>query len=256
MRPADLLMVASTSLLGCGQSPAPSRMTLGANSAVLARPSAAEPRSVCPSGMLLADGKYCPSPVQRCLEWLDVGRYHHYRCARYEEPASCSGPLRPLLFCVDRDEYVAPGESLPLTALPLREAESLCNAAGKRLCLESEWNFACEGEQMNPYPYGFIRDSGACNADKAPLVALDGTLVSLAQRPGSFPRCDSAFSVRDMTGNVEEWVLSDRLAGRGVMKGAYWTPTKNNCRSAQRVHSPLYRGIELGFRCCADVTKR
>jgi hypothetical protein len=273
MRAAVLLMAASTSLLGCDASPAAaSRLTLTPNAnpppqgrtastpAGPVTPSTpdtpiARSSNECAADMILAEGNYCPTPVQRCLKWLDKGHYRNWRCAQYEEPASCSGERRALRFCIDRDEYVAPGQSVPLTSRTMLDAERICKAANKRLCLESEWNFACEGEQMTPYPYGFERDAAACNADKQPVVGTDSTLVSLARPPGSFPRCTSPFGIRDMTGNVEEWVRSDRRSTRGVMKGSYWIPTRNNCRAGQRIHGPLYSGVELGFRCCADAAK-
>jgi len=271
MRAAALWLAASAWLLGCDTSPATaSRLTLTPNenkrpTPLNPAPSPVAPSqadvkrdvtsSACPNDMVLAEGNYCPNPTQKCLKWLDKGHYRHWRCAEYEEPATCVGKKSSQRFCIDRDEYVAPGGSVPLTGRTMLDAERICKAAGKRLCLESEWNFACEGEQMRPYSYGFARDSSICNADKPPRVGTDSLLVSLALPPGSFPGCQSPFGVRDMTGNVEEWVRSDRRATRGVMKGSYWIPTRNNCRAGQRIHGPLYSGIELGFRCCADATK-
>ena len=34
-------------------------------------------------------------------------------------------------------------------------ARDACSAQGKRLCGESEWTLACEGEEHLPYPYGY-----------------------------------------------------------------------------------------------------
>jgi formylglycine-generating enzyme len=210
--------------------------------------------SACPTAMLLVEGEYCPKVSHRCLRYLDKsGRFKHSRCAEYEPKARCvSKQRRQLSFCIDRDEYVAKGESRPLTGRTMVQAARACESAGKRLCRESEWNFACEGEEMRPYPYGWRRDAGACNADKMTIVGSDGSMVNLSAPPGSHPRCVSPFGVRDMTGNVEEWVRREDYPNRGAMKGAYWLPTSNHCRAAQRIHGPLYSGTELGFRCCAD----
>jgi formylglycine-generating enzyme len=212
-------------------------------------------QQACPTGMLLVEGSYCRVPRQRCLAWLETtGRFRHTRCADYEQPATCVLESRKKLrFCIDRDEWVAAGRKKPLTGKTMLQAEAICGAAGKRLCRESEWTFACEGEEMRPYPYGFTRDSTACNADRKPLIGADGTMLSLAEPPGSFARCQSPFGVRDMTGNVEEWTRRDDYPNRGAMKGSYWIPTKNHCRAAQRIHGPLYSGVELGFRCCAEA---
>jgi formylglycine-generating enzyme len=215
--------------------------------------SAVEARAACPPEMVLVEGDYCPKVEHRCLRYLDKsGKFKRARCAEYEPKARCLSPKkRRLSFCIDRDEQVAKESSLPLTGRTLPQAARICAAAGKRLCRESEWNFACEGEEMRPYPYGWNRDPAACNADKKTIVGKGGTMVSLAAPPGSYPACTSPFGVRDMTGNVEEWVQREDYPNRGAMKGAYWLPTSNHCRAAQRIHGPLYSGLELGFRCCA-----
>jgi hypothetical protein len=214
--------------------------------------------SACPTGMVLVLGDYCRIPKHRCKRYLDKsGPFRHARCAEYAQPARCVLELRrKLRFCIDRDEYVAPGTNVPLTGKTMVQAELICRDAGKRLCRESEWNFACEGEEMRPYPYGWNRDAGACNADRVSIVGTDDRMVSMVAPPGSYPRCESPFGVRDMTGNVEEWAVRDDYPNRGAMKGSYWIPTRNHCRAAQRIHGPQYSGIELGFRCCADPPAR
>lgn len=73
-------------------------------------------------------------------------------------------------FCIDRDEYVAPGETLPSGSSSWTAARVTCEEQGKRLCRESEWELACEGEEAFPYTTGYVRDSSACNFDKGNLV--------------------------------------------------------------------------------------
>jgi formylglycine-generating enzyme len=263
---AVLLAGAAAFLVGCDDLERVALTRAGAATTLVATtdpltPASADTRAsrdsdqACPSGMQLVEGSYCRVPRQRCLRWLETrGRFRHTRCAEYERPARCVLDSRKKLrFCIDRDEWVAPGQTKPQVGKTMLQADSICRAEGKRLCKESEWTFACEGERMQPYPYGFSRDATACNADRKPLVGTDGTMVSLAEPPGSFSRCESPFGVRDMTGNVEEWTRRDDHPNRGAMKGSYWIPTKNHCRAAQRIHGPLYSGIELGFRCCADA---
>ena len=106
---------------------------------------------------------------------------------------------------------------------------------------------------MRPYPYGFVRSSSTCNADQHDLVGPDGELRDRRVEPGSFPRCRSTFGVRDLTGNVEEYVVADRSPDRPVRKGGYWQPGPNHCRASQPQPDPEYRSVELGFRCCADA---
>ncbi|HEY5375636.1 MAG TPA: SUMF1/EgtB/PvdO family nonheme iron enzyme, partial [Polyangiaceae bacterium] len=72
-------------------------------------------------------------------------------------------------YCIDRYEYTRPGEGLPVGGASFNDASRVCSALGKRICSEAEWNFACEGEQMLPYPYGFSR-AEVCNQDRRQLL--------------------------------------------------------------------------------------
>lgn len=214
--------------------------------------------NACPSGMVLVEGNYCPKVEQRCVRYLDppTARFGDFRCAEYA-PSRCISERRPMRFCIDRDEHVAQNETLPENHVSLRIAEQRCAAEGKRVCRESEWNFACEGEEMLPYPYGHSRDASACNADRSDLVDGEGKLRDHRAPPGSHPRCESPFGVRDLSGNLEEMVARDGPGPTApAMKGAYWQPSRNNCRAAQTKHDAWYHGTETGFRCCADAPAR
>jgi sulfatase modifying factor 1 len=212
-------------------------------------------RSDCPDGMILVEGKYCPKVRHRCLDYLDPpGRYEAFRCARYAQPAECLAERVNLRFCIDRDEYVEQGEALPANFQSWTRARKTCEAAGKRVCRESEWNFACEGEQMRPYPYGWERDATVCNADHQDIVDAKGELRDRRARADEYPRCVSPFGVRNMAGNLEEFVTRDDVAPPApAMKGAYWQPGRNHCRAAQTAHDGYYNGMETGFRCCSDA---
>jgi formylglycine-generating enzyme required for sulfatase activity len=208
----------------------------------------------CPEGMALVEGNYCPDVEQRCLEYADPpGRYEHFRCLNYAPSVCKSKERKQLRYCIDRHEYTPPGESLPANHQSWTDADRVCSAEGKRVCLESEWVFACEGEEMRPYPYGFSRDPEACNADRKTILNDSGNLRDLRAPSGSYSRCLSPFGVADLTGNLEEFVTIDRSRPeRPAMKGAYWQPGRNHCRAAQTAHDRLYKGTETGFRCCAD----
>lgn len=219
----------------------------------LLAPKRAEP-SVCPENMVLVEGDYCPDVQQRCLRYLDPpGRYEQFRCAEYAPSVCLSKERRHLRFCIDRDEYTEPGENLPANFRSFTHAEKACGTQGKRVCRESEWNFACEGEEMLPYPYGTSRDPSACNADRTDIVTPAGELRDLRAPSDAYPRCVSPFGVRNLSGNLEEFVAMD-VPGppRPAMKGAYWQPSRNFCRAAQTAHDRYYNGTETGFRCCSD----
>ena len=215
----------------------------------------AEPTS-CGEGMALVEGKYCPDVRLNCKKYLDPeGRYQYFRCAEYGPSTCLSKERRSMRFCIDKHEFTPLGETLPANHQSWRDGDRTCKKLGKRMCMESEYNFACEGENMQPYPYGFTRDATACNADRDDVVSPAGTLRDLRAPSGSYERCTSPFGVADLSGNLEEFVTIDRSTpARPAMKGSYWQPGRNFCRAAQTAHDMYYNGTETGFRCCSDAS--
>lgn len=220
-----------------------------------------EPRVVtgaCPDGMALIEGDYCPRVEQRCLRWLDPpGKFHEYRCAEYAQPARCTAPRVHERFCIDRRERSDPETGLPLNLRSWSDAKRACEGDGARVCMDSEWTFACEGEGMSPYPYGWSRAASKCNADRKDLlVAGHPDRIRDEREPaGAHPECASPFGVLDMAGNVAEWVSVDGFPAGSlvVQKGNWWQPGKHACRDAQYGHDRFYKGTETGFRCCAPA---
>jgi formylglycine-generating enzyme len=214
----------------------------------------------CAAGMVLVDGDYCPDADQVCLKWLDPPPYQNLRCGEFSKPAKCKGQRQHRRYCVDRDEYAEsttgdPKDALPIVNKSWTEAKSLCEARGARLCKESEWEFACEGPEMNPYPYGFKRDSSMCNHDRTDLGGPMDKLRDHRAALGAFPQCTSAFGAHDMIGNVDEWVEREGAAApyRSALRGGWWLPGRNRCRAATLHHDESYSAKQVGFRCCADA---
>ncbi|MCU0681829.1 MAG: SUMF1/EgtB/PvdO family nonheme iron enzyme [Polyangiaceae bacterium] len=220
--------------------------------------------AACPADMVLVEGSYCPNAQHECVEWLeDPAKFSYARCARFREPAKCASAERTRLrFCIDRDEYVAEGDALPLGETSWTDARATCERAGKRLCAEHEWTFACEGEDMWPYPYGFERDANLCNFEHLDLITPDGKLRDHRVPPASKPGCLSPFGVRNMVGNVDEWVVLDRPhisvknGNRRMMsglKGGWWGPLRNRCRPVTVDHDEHFHELQTGFRCCSSA---
>ncbi len=219
-------------------------------------PAGGAPQITCPKGMLLVEGSYCPEVRHTCLRAVDtVGRYAGLRCAEFKDPPECVAPRVPMRFCIDREEYAAPGDDLPMVNVSWTRAAELCAARGARLCQEREWELACEGDAIRPYPYGFQRDSTACNIDQTHLGKPNEGLFDLRAKRDAFPACVSPFGVHDMTGNVDEWTVREGQAAphRSALHGGWWLPGRNGCRPATLFHPESYQGKQVGFRCCGEA---
>jgi formylglycine-generating enzyme required for sulfatase activity len=222
--------------------------------------------------MVLVEGDYCPVLGHVCLKRLE-GEVE--RCAEYAAPPICEGPTQKKRFCIDRFEYPNMEGVRPAVMVSWHEAKAACEAEGKRLCTGSEWTLACEGSERVPYPYGYTRDSTACNIDRPhPEVdaealqeprAVAAEVARLDQRvpSGQMTRCKSSYGVQDMTGNVDEWVVNEKHFGPppsdgserpfiSALKGGYWGPVRNRCRATTTAHNEWFRYYEVGFRCCSD----
>ncbi len=247
----------------------------------------------CPEGMVLVEGDYCPEVEQTCLEYhdeyikdqakkkkqRDKGEKVQKstvseRCLKYAEPTQClSKERKHMRFCVDRYEYPNKKGELPALLISWTDAKKTCEGLGKRLCSEAEFNFACEGEAMLPYTYGYERDPQKCSIDKpyrkrekklfryekcmtkpqckAELEKLDQRLPA-----GSLPACVSPFGVYDMNGNINEWVEipKKKYPDRSGLKGGWWGPVRGRCRPTVDFHKEDDYGYEEGFRCCGDAS--
>ena len=213
----------------------------------------------CPLGMVLVEGEYCPEVEHTCLEWMDPPgtRYAKFRCARYQKPAACKASRVHKRFCIDVTERTEPASDLPRHFMSWSTSKELCEEDGGRLCTAAEWQFACEGEELRPYPYGWERDRTSCNVDIMDGLGRIGRLHDHRAPASAHPACLSPFGVRDMAGNMEEWVTEEKApAGlREVMKGAWWLPGRHACRSFQVGHGARYGGAETGTRCCKDASR-
>lgn len=235
----------------------------------------------CPDDMVRVSGDYCPAVMQDCVEHhkeyaadKDRRKTVSERCLRYRSPSRCvSKKRRAMSFCVDRFEYPNQRGAIPRVLSSWHSAKALCEAAGKRLCSEDEFNFACEGPDMLPYTYGFTRDPEVCPIDKPyrypdhskVMLEYDACLTDewckaeldrLDQREpsGSRPGCVSWAGVFDLNGNVNEWVEipKQKPPNRSGLKGGWWGPVRGRCRPTVTFHKESDYGYEAGFRCCKD----
>lgn len=242
--------------------------------------------------MVLAKGKYCPRVKQTCkkhmkdyeeeqkererkrkLGQIPPPKTVPERCLIYEEPSQCLSKERvDMRFCIDVYEWPNKVGERPDFLVTWTYAKEKCESVGKRLCTGDEFNFACEGEEMLPYSFGYERDAERCNMDKPyvfPEFRLQpypqcmeskrckAHLEELDQREpiGSHPKCTSPFGAFDLNGNVNEWVSrpKKRKPWRSGLKGGWWGPARARCRPMVIAHNENYVGYEVGFRCCKDA---
>jgi formylglycine-generating enzyme len=215
------------------------------------------PDAACPVDMALVEGLRCSEPKQQCKEWLprrSVGQ--KIACKEFAEPTTCESSRRKMRYCIDRYEYQPEGYAYPLTHVAWGEAQNLCRAMGKRLCFEDEWEFACEGPDALPYPYGYVRDGKLCNHDfpEEQLVTSPDNFIDRRVARDALPGCKSPFGVYNLVGNVDEWTTryNAKPPYRSILRGGWWLIGRNRCRAATANHSELYASMQTGFRCCKE----
>lgn len=215
--------------------------------------------SKCQSGMNLIKGNYCPNPKQECLEWLDNPNGPAPRCQRYRSPTTCQGSTVAMEYCMDVEE-LHDSSGIPYGDLSWNSAKVMCEKDGKRLCNEPEWNFACEGTEMLPFPYGFERRFDICNLNRKPIVC-GAKICDHRANISEFPECLSPFKIHNLVGNVDEMISvpyysHSKYPGmrmRSVLKGGHFIGYRNNCRSKTQNHSEAFTNDpSIGSRCCSS----
>ncbi|MFQ3566251.1 MAG: SUMF1/EgtB/PvdO family nonheme iron enzyme [Aggregatilineales bacterium] len=158
--------------------------------------------------------------------------------------------------------------NFPMTNVTWYGAQAYCQAIGRRLPTEAEWERAARGNDGRIYPWGNSWDANNASTRrpasgepaKVPVTAFD-------------PVGASPFGILNMAGNVAEWVFDwydPRFYSRPeatlpdpqgpatgqtkVVRGGSWDTVPFFTRTVHRQErGPLDPTASIGFRCVADI---
>ena len=135
----------------------------------------------------------------------------------------------------------------PMNCVEWGQAGAYCEAQGKRLPTEDEWEWAARGGPRGAsYPWGNIEpEFQLCWSG---ITRLTGTCIV-----GSHSSGDTPNGIHDLAGNVSEWT-STRATASGaarVIRGGAWIGNDPGRAKASYAvaHVPANRSSVLGFRC-------
>lgn len=147
----------------------------------------------------------------------------------------------------------------PVVYVDLEDARAYARWAGKRLPTEEEWQYAAQGPDGRPFPWGDTLEPGRCNGGQT-----GGTTPVNA-----FPSGASPFGLLDCCGNTWEWTESERSDGRTrfcmIRGGSFYTARGSNwymdggprpapfTQKFLLTWAGLDRCATIGFRCAAEL---
>ena len=134
------------------------------------------------------------------------------------------------------------GADFPADRVGWTDATAYCSRIGMRLPTESEWEWAAYGgtAEVPTEPLGSLAWYDPNSNDTTHPVAT---------------RLPNGFGLRDMLGNVWEWVQdAGKGPGEHILKGGSFYNTSRDVRVSGRLSAPPdLRHRDIGFRCASSV---
>ena len=152
----------------------------------------------------------------------------------------------------------------PVTWVSLEDARAYAAWAGKRLPHEWEWQYAAQGSDGRPYPWGKAPEPAALPKHETGRELRPPTDVD------AYPKGASPWGVMDLVGNVWQWTdeyMDEHTRAAVVRGGSYYRPSGSgwyfpqNTRLDQHAKYLLIapskdRSPMVGFRCVVDAAER
>lgn len=134
--------------------------------------------------------------------------------------------------------------SQPVVNVSAENAQAYCIWSRTRLPSWLEWERAASGPARQPYPWGMDYSAACCNS----VESGRGSLAAVDE----FPLGDSPEGVRQLCGNVAEWVVGPE--GRFEVRGGSY---RMSCELwglayAFRQTEPGFQAPDIGFRVVMD----
>lgn len=187
-----------------------------------------------PAGMALVPGGpfiYGPSENEQKIDLLA------FYIDLYEVTNQAYAEVKPYPYPEGRDTH-------PVVGVSWYDAQRHCEAVGKRLPTEQEWEKAARGTDGRRYPWGDIFD---------PTKANTGRRFGGITPVDKFSEGRSPYGVYDLLGNVWEWTASEDGANK-VVRGGLWFDTVIGTKASYRNSFPPRKHLDyIGFRCAKDA---